>query len=68
MGQSRWPSSAPSWGRASELDAREKETYAVVDAHKSLEDWVHEKMDTPPGPAGRRARWHEILSKFDLTE
>ena len=35
--------------------------------HKSLEDWVHEKMDTPSGPAGRRARLHEILSKFDLT-
>ena len=24
-------------------------------------------MDTPSGPAGRRARWHEVLSKFDLT-
>jgi hypothetical protein len=24
-------------------------------------------MDTRSGPAGRRARWHEILSKFDLT-
>ena len=24
-------------------------------------------MDTPSGPAGRRARWDEILSKFDLT-
>ena len=24
-------------------------------------------MDTPSGPAGRRARWHETLSKFDLT-
>ena len=35
--------------------------------HKSLEDWVKEKMDTPSGPAGRRARWHETLSKFDLT-
>ena len=39
----------------------------VVTDHKSLEDWVKEKMDTPSGPAGRRARWHEILSKFDLT-
>ena len=35
--------------------------------HKSLEDWVRERMDTPSGPAGRRARWHETLSKFDLT-
>ena len=24
-------------------------------------------MDNPSGPAGRRARWHETLSKFDLT-
>ena len=23
-------------------------------------------MDSPSGPAGRRARWHETLSKFDL--
>ena len=39
----------------------------VTTDHKSLEDWVLEKMDTPSGPAGRRARWHETLSKFDLT-
>ena len=39
----------------------------ITSDHKSLEDWVHEKMDTPSGPAGRRARWHEVLSKFDLT-
>ena len=39
----------------------------VTTDHKSLEDWVHEKVDTPSGPAGRRARWHEVLSKFDLT-
>ena len=38
----------------------------VTTDHKSLEDWVHEKMDTPSGPAGRRAHWHEVLSKFDL--
>ena len=35
--------------------------------HRSLEHWVHEKMDTPSGPAGRRARWHETMSKFNLT-
>ena len=34
--------------------------------HKSLEYWVKEKMDTPSGPAARRARWHETLSKCDL--
>ena len=39
----------------------------VLTDHRSLEDWVREKMDTPSGPAGRRARWHETLSKFDLT-
>jgi hypothetical protein len=39
----------------------------VTTDHKSLEDWVHEKMDTPSGPVGRRARWHEVLSKFDLS-
>ena len=38
----------------------------ITTDHKSLEDWVHEKMDTPSGPGGRRARWHETLSKFDL--
>ena len=39
----------------------------ILTDHKSLEDWVKEKMDTPSGPAGRRARWPERLSKFDLT-
>ena len=34
--------------------------------HKSLEDWVSEHVDTPSGPRGRRARWHETLSQFDL--
>ena len=38
----------------------------ITTDHNSLEDWVHKKMDTPSGPAGRRARWHETLSKFDL--
>ena len=39
----------------------------IVTDHKSLENWVEEKRDTPSGPGGRRGRWHEILSKFDLT-
>ena len=38
----------------------------VLTDHKSLENWVKERIDTLSGPAGRRARWHEILSKFDL--
>ncbi len=41
--------------------------FVVMTYHKSLEDWVHEKMDTFSGPAGGRARWHEVLSKIDLT-
>ncbi len=28
--------------------------FVVTTDHKSLEDWVHEKIDTPSGPAGRR--------------
>ena len=42
-------------------------TVLVTTDHKSLENRVQEKMDTPSGPARRRARWHETLSKFDLT-
>ena len=38
----------------------------VVTDHKSLEDWVCEYVTTPSGPTGRRARWHEILSQFNL--
>jgi hypothetical protein len=38
----------------------------VTTDHKALEDWVTEHVDTPSGPRGRRARWHETLSQFDL--
>jgi hypothetical protein len=34
--------------------------------HRALEHWVTENVDTPSGPRGRRGRWHEILSQFDL--
>ena len=34
--------------------------------HKALESWVTEHIDTPSGPRGRRARWHETLSQFNL--
>jgi hypothetical protein len=34
--------------------------------HRSLEHWVSEHVDTPSGPTGRRARWHETLSQFNL--
>jgi len=39
----------------------------VLTDHKSLEAWATEILDTPSGPAGRRARWHELLSKFDIS-
>ena len=39
----------------------------VVTDHKSLESWVREYVETPSGPTGRKARWHEVLSQFNLT-
>ena len=39
----------------------------ILTDHKSLESWATEVLDTPSGPAGRRARWHELLSKFDVS-
>ena len=39
----------------------------VVTDHKSLEAWATEVLDTPSGPGGRKARWDELLSKFDVT-
>jgi len=38
----------------------------VTTDHCSLRHWVTENVDTPSGPRGRRARWHETLSQFDL--
>lgn len=38
----------------------------ILTDHKSLESWSKEVLDTPSGPAGRRARWHEFLSRFNL--
>ena len=34
--------------------------------HQSLQSWHKEHVDTPSGPAARRARWHETFAKFDL--
>ena len=39
----------------------------VCTDHQSLQSWHKEHVDTPSGPAPRRARWHETLAKFDLT-
>ena len=39
----------------------------IITDHKSLEEWHHETLDTPSGPLGRRSRWHEFLSRFDVT-
>ena len=38
----------------------------VLTDHESLESWETEHVDTPSGPAGRRGRWHETFSKFNL--
>ena len=38
----------------------------VVTDHRSLHNCVTEHVNTPSGPRGRRARWHETLSQFDL--
>ena len=38
----------------------------VITDHECLRSWHKEHVDTPSGPAGRRGRWHELFSKFDL--
>ena len=38
----------------------------VITDHKTLESWYKEYVETPSGPTGRRARWHEIFSQFTL--
>ena len=39
----------------------------VCTDHQSLQSWHKEQVDTPSGPAARRARWHETFAKFDLS-
>ena len=39
----------------------------VCSNHQRLQSWHKEHVDTPFGPAARRARWHEMLAKFDLS-
>jgi len=38
----------------------------VMTDHQALESWYKEIMQQTGGPSGRRARWHELLSKFEL--
>ena len=38
----------------------------VLTDDQALQAWYSEKVHTPSIPAGRRARWHELLSKFDI--
>ena len=39
----------------------------VLTDHKALQYWTEELLDVPSGPLGRRSRWHQMLSKYDLT-
>ena len=39
----------------------------ILSDHKSLEEWAHEVLNTPTGPTGRQARWHVLLSHFNVT-
>ena len=39
----------------------------VLTDHRSREFWTKEVLDTPSGPLGRRSRWHQMFSKFDLS-
>ena len=39
----------------------------VCTDHQSLQSWHKEQVDTPSGPAARRARWHETFAKFNLS-
>ena len=39
----------------------------VCTDHQSLQSWHKKHVDTPSGPAARRARWHEMFAKFELS-
>ena len=36
----------------------------VLTDHQAIESWAKEVLDTPSGPIGRRARWHQIFISF----
>ena len=39
----------------------------VLTDHKNLQSWARETLSPPGGIPGRRARWHQKLSRFDIT-
>ena len=39
----------------------------ILTDHKALEHWATEVLSSPSGISGRRARWHQKLSRFNLT-
>ena len=39
----------------------------VCTDRQSLQSWHKEHVDTPSGPAARRAGWHETFAKFDFS-
>ena len=39
----------------------------VLTDHQAIEAWAKEVLDAPSGPVGRRSRWFQIFSKFDLS-
>ena len=43
------------------------QSVVVCTDHQFLQSWHKEHVDTPSGPAARRARWHETFAKFDVS-
>ena len=39
----------------------------VLTDHKAIENWAREVLDRQSGPVGRRAHWHQIFPKYDLS-
>jgi len=39
----------------------------VLTDHKALQTWTNETLSPPGGMSGRRARWQQKLSRFDVT-
>ena len=43
------------------------QSVTVCTDYQSLQSWHKEHVDTPSGPASRRATWRETFAKFRLT-